>query len=186
MEFDTVVRKRHSVRSFKRKKADWRDIIEAIDSALQGPFAGNHNNLKFLVVEDKEKINQIAKACEQLWMSQAGILVVVCSDDKHLENLYGNRGRVYSRQQAGAAIQTFLLKCVDLGLSACWVGSYADADIRKIVQAPKEIQIEAIIPIGYSTQTAKEKRKHSLERTLYWENWGNAKRPSWFEESRTE
>src|SRR3989344_4790062 len=119
MEFDSVVRKRHSVRSFKSKAPSWRDVLEAVDSALQVPTSGGHYHIKFLFVENPETIKKISKLAEQSWIAESKFLAVVCSNDTPLEDLYGERGRVYSRQQAGAAIQTFLLKLVDLGLSAC-------------------------------------------------------------------
>ncbi len=184
MEFDTVIKKRRSVKEFKAKKASWKLVLEAIDTSLQGPFAGNHNFLKFLITEEPDIIKFIAKHCEQVWIAQVEILVLVLSDDKHLENIYGERGRVYSRQQAGAAIQTMLLKLVDLGLSSCWVGSYDDDAIRDKLKIPKNIQIEAILPIGYEdTKKQDEKKpKKALDTVLFWERWGMPRRPSIFEE----
>ena len=149
MEFDSVVKRRRSVRDFKKKKASWKDVLEAIDASAQGPFSGNHNNFRFLVVEDSEKIEEIAELCDQDWISGVGILIVVCSDDSHLEDTYGDRGRIYSRQQAGASIQTLIFKLIDMGLDSCWVGAYDDSMIRKNLGIPKDIQIEAVIPIGY-------------------------------------
>ena len=150
MDFDSVIEKRASARSFKSKKASWKDILEAIDAAIKAPSAGKMHHLKFVIIEEQEKIEKIAEFTDQLWISESGILVVVCSDDTHLENQYGERGRVYSRQAAGAAIENFLLKITDLGLSACWVGSYTDELIKQLLKIPAHIQIEAIIPIGYS------------------------------------
>jgi nitroreductase len=184
MDFNTVVRKRKSIRSFKKKKASWKDVLEAVDAANQGPFAGNHNNLKYLIVEDKEKIKDLAAHCEQDWISQAGILIVVCSDDTHVENLYGERGRVYSRQQAGAAIQTILLKLTELGLGSCWVGAYSDDLVRDTLKIPEPIQIEAIIPIGYENKKEPKKEKKSLESSLFWEQWNQDKRPTLFKEEK--
>jgi len=173
MDFDTVIKKRKSVRSFKPRSASWKSVLEAIDSAIQGPFAGNHNNLKFLVVENPETIAELAKHAKQPWIKESGICVVVCSDDTHLENMYGERGRLYSKQQAGAAIQIFLLKLVDLGLSGCWVGAYSDEFIRNAINVPGHIQIEAIIPIGYgkAEKAPKTRRKTELEHSIYWESW---------------
>ncbi len=124
MEFDKVVRKRKSANHFSGKKVSWKDVLEAIDAANQGPFAGNHNNLHFLIVEEPSTIKDLANCCEQSWISNSNILIVVCSDDTHLQDLYGERGRIYSRQQSGAAIQTLLLKLTDLGISSCWVGIF--------------------------------------------------------------
>jgi nitroreductase len=184
MEFDTVIKKRASVRSFKSKVAPWDKVLDAIDAANQGPFAGNHNNLKFLIIEDQEKINKIAELSDQLWINDSGLLVLVCSEEKELENKYEERGRIYSRQQAGAAIVTFLLKIVDLGLSACWIGAYDDEKIKHLLQIPKGTNIEAIIPVGYEKEKTPKKKKRNLETTIYWETWFNSKRPDLFTEKK--
>lgn len=186
MEFDKVVRKRKSVNHFSVKKVSWKDILEAIDAANQGPFAGNHNNLNYLIVEEPGTIKDLAKCCEQSWISSSNILIVVCSDDSHLEDLYGERGRIYSRQQAGAAIQTLLLKLTDLGISSCWVGAYTDEFIKQKLKIPQHIQIEAIIPVGYEKKMPgdEKKKKKELEDVLYWEEWKNSRRPALFEESK--
>ena len=184
MEFDSIIKKRHSVRSFTKKKTSWKSALDAIDLATQSSFAGNINNLKFIIIEEKETIKKISELAEQSWISQVSLLMIVCSDDVNLERLYGERGRIYSRQQAGAAIQTILFKIVDLGLSACWVGSYNDQMIRYLLSIPKHIQIEAIIPIGYEDNKAQKQslRKKSLEKVLYWEKWNTDKRPYFFQE----
>lgn len=188
MQFDEIIKKRKSVRAFRKRKASWKDILEAVDAALQGPYAGAHNNLKFLIVENPATIKEISKHSEQHWITQAGILIVVCSDDTHLEKEYGERGRIYCRQQAGAAIATILLKLVDLGLSACWVGAFTDEYVRATLNIPAHINVEAIIPVGYEApEKAKhEKRKKSLESSLCWEKWNIDRRPTGFEETISE
>ena len=182
MEFDALVAKRRSVRSFKKKPANWRDIVEAVDSARNIPLAGNDPTIRFLVVQDKEKIEKLARFSEQLWITEASIVIAVCSDDSMLEKQYGERGRIYSRQQAGAAIQTLLFKLVDLGLSACWVGSYDDNKIRCLLEIPAKIQIEALIPIGYERIAPSKKYKRSLKGITFWEKWDTQEIPPIFKE----
>ncbi len=184
MEFDAIIKKRSSVRSFKSKVAPWDKVLEAIDAANQGPFAGNHNNLKFLIVENKESINKISELSDQLWINESGILVIVCSEEKELAYKYEERGRTYSRQQAGAAIATFLLKIVDLGLAACWVGAYDDEGIKHFLKIPKEANVEAVIPVGYEKEKTPKKKKKELENTIYWEKWQALKRPGIFVERK--
>jgi len=184
MQFDEVVKKRKSVRSYKLKKASWKDIIEAIDSATRGPFAGNVNNLKFLIVENPETIKKLAKHSNQSWISQAGIAVVVCSDDTPLEQKYGERGRNYTKQQAGAAIVTLIYKLTDMGLNSCWVGAFTDEFVRAALGIPSHINVEAIIPIGFEKPVpTPERKKIALENVLFWEAWGTDRRKTVFEES---
>lgn len=183
MQFDEVVKKRKCVRAFKSKKASWKDIIEAIDSATRGPFAGNVNNIKFVIVENPDTIKKLAKHANQHWISQVGIAVVVCSDDKPLEQKYGERGRNYTKQQAGAAIVTLIFKLTDMGLNACWVGAFTDEFVRTVLRIPPHINVEAIIPIGYERPVpTPERRKIALENVLFWELWGIPRRATPFEE----
>lgn len=186
MQFDHIVKKRKSVREFSKKKPNWKHILDAIDSTIQNPFAGNLNNIKFLIIEEEHKIKSISEIAEQPWISQSKTLVIICTDDTHLEDKYGERGRIYSRQQAGAAIQTFLLKLTDLGLSSCWIGAYSDEILKQTLDIPQHIQIEAIIPIGYENPRKKVKKpeKIELENVLYWEKWDQWKRPPLIKESR--
>jgi nitroreductase len=186
MEFDEVVKRRKSVKNYAGKKASWESVLEAVDAAIKGPFASNNNNLHFLIVEDESTIANIAESAEQLWIGDVGLVVVICSDDRNLENIYGERGRVYSRQQAGAAIGTFLLKLVDNGLSGCWVGAYDDNEIRDLLGIPRHVHVEAIVPVGYAERRkVKEvKRKRALESVLFWEKWNGDRRPTGFEEGR--
>ncbi len=183
MKFDEVIKERKSVRSFKPKRVNFGDLLEAIDSAIQGSFAGNMNNLKFLIVEDEKTIKQLAKHASQTWINEAPAAIIVCSDDTNLANQYGDRGKDYSRQQAGAAIQTILLKLTDLGLASCWVGAFSYEIIKEILKIPGHIHIEAMLPVGYEKGKAKKPRKQALETVLRWENWKNTKRPALFQEA---
>lgn len=182
MDIDTVIKNRSSCRSFKKKSVSFKKILDAIDSANQGPFSGNHNHLKYLIIENPETIKKISKESQQSWISKSQLLIVVCSDDTNLENLYGERGRVYSRQQAGAAISTLLLKLTDLKIDSCWVGSYSDEIIKQLLEIPQHIQIEAIIPTGYSDTKIEKQKKKPLEDSLFWELWNKDKRPTILQE----
>ena len=61
MDFDKVIEKRHSTRSFKNKSAPWKEVIEAIDAALKAPFCGSYVYLKYLMVENEKNIAKIVR-----------------------------------------------------------------------------------------------------------------------------
>lgn len=177
MKFDEIVKERKSVRSFKPKKVEVGDLLEAIDCAIQGPFAGNLNNLKFLIIENEKTIREISKLANQTWIDEAPALIIVCSDESHLIDQYMERGKDYSRQQAGAAINTILLRLADLGLGSCWVGAFKYEIMKQILKIPDHIHIEAVIPVGYEKGKTKKARKQELETVLRWESWFTFKRP---------
>lgn len=182
MDLDHALDKRRSIRSFKNKKVSFKAAIDAIEAANTAPFAGNNNHINYIVIEEAKTIDKIAQLASQSWIGESQMLILVCSDETHLENLYGERGRVYSRQQAGAAIQNMLLKLTDLGLASCWVGSYSDELVKNLLKIPAHLQIEGIIPVGYANEKPKTPKRKSVESSVFWESWNNEKRPTLFQE----
>ncbi len=173
------ITKRKSVRKYSTQKPDWRDIIECIDAARYAPMAGNNFTLKFILIKDAKTIAKLAEAAQQDFIVNAHWIVVVCSDPTRIINNYGDRGNIYFRQQAGAAMQNFLLKIEEKKLSTCWVGHFVEEQVKSILKIPGKIHVEAMFPIGYSskakgTKTAR-KRKTNLDNILRFENYGKKK-----------
>jgi len=174
MDFDKVVENRHSIRCFKKgKKPNYKELIEAINCACQGPLAGNMPSLKFILVQDKNKINELSEACQQKFIQDVEAAIVVCSEKKNLEKAYLERGTIYSRQQAGAAIITILLKLVDFGLSSCWIGAFSDNTVKRILKIPESVDVEAILPVGYLQGKVNSVRKPSLDSVLFFDEYKN-------------
>lgn len=159
MRLDKAIKSRKSVRKFSDKKPDWRDIIEAIDTARYAPMSGGNYSLKFILVDEASKINKIAESSQQDFISQAKYVVVVCSNPSRTKNAFGNEaGTKYAHQQAGAAIQNFLLKIEEQKLSTCWIGHFVESQVKKILKIPKEVDVEAIFPIGFDSEKKKSKK----------------------------
>lgn len=153
MDLDKAIDSRHSVREFKEtKKADYKKVIEALDAAARGPLAGNLPALKFIMVSNKQKIKDLSIAAQQDFILRASFVVVVCSDKKFLEKYYYERADRYAKHQAGAAIENLLLKITDLGLASCWIGAFSDQAVKRILNIPENIDVEAMLPIGYSAE----------------------------------
>ncbi len=173
--FDKIIQSRTSVKKFKSKKPDWRDILECIDSARFAPMAGNQFSPRFILIDDEKKIQKLAEVAEQPFIAKAQYVVVVCSNKKLTMNAYEDRGERYIKQQVGAAIQNFLLKINQMGLATCWVGHFYDEKIKHLLKIPDDIDVEAFFPIGYAWEKTKPKRKTELDNILYFNEYKNKK-----------
>ncbi|OGJ12956.1 hypothetical protein A3K62_00315 [Candidatus Pacearchaeota archaeon RBG_16_35_8] len=179
MDLNKAIKGRHSVKKFKEKKPDWRDILEAIDTARYAPMAGSNYSLKFILVSDKEKIQQLAAASQQPFVGKVHYIVVVCSNPSRTVNAYGERGKIYVRQQAGAAIQNFLLSLEEKGLDSSWVGHFTEEEVKGILDIPEHVQVEAMFPIGYEFEKKyTRKAKIDLDNILYFDEYDNDKMKS--------
>lgn len=176
MQLGKAIKERHSVRKFSSKKPDWKDIINCLDYARYAPMAGNNFTLKFILVSDKEKIQKLADASQQPFITQAHYVVVACSDKKRPTNLYEKRGEIYLRQQAGAAIQNFLLKIHEEGLATCWIGHFVEEIVKRELNIPADSQVEALFPIGYEYEKpATKKSKIDLESIIRFNDYKTKK-----------
>ncbi|MEK6891504.1 MAG: nitroreductase family protein [Nanoarchaeota archaeon] len=172
MDFDKVVKSRFSVRKFYSKKPDWRDILDAIDFASKIPLAGGIPSVKFILIDEEDKIIALKEAAQQDFIQTAHYVVVVVSDPKDVVRSYDEFGEVYVRQQAGAAIEQFLLKLVDVGLGGCWVGAFVESQVKTILKIPENSYVEAIIPIGYPFGKPLRKKYPDLDRITYFNKYG--------------
>lgn len=173
MDLDKCINRRFSCRKFKTKKPSYRDIIRAIEAATKAPLAGNIPTVKFILVSDKNKIKELAEACTQKSLGNVHYIVVICSDGKQCILSYETRGKGYCDQQAGAAIENFLLKIEDLNLASCWIGAFADEQVKKILKLPEDINPIALLPIGYAMEKGKQRSKPDLDSVLYFDSWKN-------------
>jgi len=174
MDLDKAIKERHSVRKFTTKTPDWKEIMKALDLARLAPLAGNIPTVRFILVTEPELIAKLTEACQQGFIVEAKYVLVVCSSMEQTTRSYDERGKKYCSQQAGAAIENLLLKLTELGLATCWVGAFSDNQVKRILQIPEQVEVEALFPIGYEMPPkTKQRNKPALDTILYLNTWKN-------------
>jgi len=177
MQLVDAIKSRKSVKNFDGKVPNWRKVIQAIDIARHSPMAGNIFSVKFTIVEDRAKIEKIAGACQQSFVAKAGALIVVTSDREKVRKMFDANEKGFAQQQAGAAIQNLLLALTEKGIESCWVGFFDDVGVREAVKVPGSEEVEAVIPIGFSSkERVSKKSKDSLETMVFFEKYGVKKK----------
>jgi len=173
MDVFECIRTRRSVRKFKDKQVPWDNIVTIMQAGKYAPSAGNLQNWKFIVVKNDEKRKAIAKAClDQEWTEVAPIHIVMIGDYQKAERFYGIRGRrLYTIQGVAAAIQNMLLTAHSLGLGSCWVGAFDDDEIRRLLSLPEQVDVHAVVVIGYADEEPETPPKHRIEHMMYFDKW---------------
>jgi nitroreductase len=170
MEFSEVIAKRRSVRHFNAQldvaESDIRDLLEA---AVTAPTAGNIQPWRFTVVRSIEARERLGGALRQRWATAAPVVIVVSADPRPCTARYSDRGeRLYCIQDTAAAIENILLAAVDKGLASCWIGAF-DADaVRQALGISAPIEPVAILPVGYSAESAGRPARRPLAEVATW------------------
>ena len=146
-----------------------RTIRALLEAAVAAPTAGNIQPWRFTVVRSIEARERLAGALHQRWATAAPVVIVVSVDPRPCAARYGDRGeRLYAIQDTAAAVENILLGAVDRGLASCWIGAF-DADaVRAAIGVAAPIEPVAILPIGYSAESAGRPARRPLAEVATW------------------
>lgn len=150
MEVFSAVKNRRSIRSFLKKDIPEELINRLADALIWAPSAGNLQSRKFYFVKDAKLKKQIAGAASnQEFIFDAPVVIVSCAD-LNIWRHYGQRGaELYCIQDVSASIMAMMLVATENGLGTCWVGSFNEHEIAKIMKLPDNLRPVAIVPVGY-------------------------------------
>lgn len=170
MEFSEVIAKRRSVRHFNNKlDVSDEDLRYLLETAVTAPTAGNIQPWRFTVVRTLEAREKLAAALRQRWATNAPVVIVVSADPRPCAARYSDRGeRLYAIQDTSAAVEHLLLATVDRGLASCWIGAFDTDAVREAVGIQSPIEPIAILPIGYSAESAGRPARRPLSEVTTW------------------
>ncbi|MFH1409801.1 MAG: nitroreductase family protein [Nanoarchaeota archaeon] len=173
MDVLECIRSRRSVRHYLSKEVEWEHVGRVVQAGKAAPSAGNQQNWKFIVVQDKAKRALISEACvQQYWMQHAPVHIVVVAEPQKARQFYGIRGeRLYSIQNCAAAVQNMLLAAHSLGLGSCWVGAFDEDMVRRAVGIPEYVRPQSIVTLGHAAQIPAEPGEYRIYDLLHIEKW---------------
>ena len=175
MDLDRCLVEKRSCKSYLQKQVPIELIGEVIKAATYAPSAGNLQNWSFIVVRDQGKRNEIAAACQrQEWMRGAPVHIVICNDVKKVTDMFTRKGKLYATQACAIAGQNMMLKATDVNLYSCWVGSFDEFALARIVKIPDNMVPEMIITLGYSDQVEQGIERNPMEKIAYFEEYGKS------------
>jgi len=157
MNFLDIVKKRRSCRGYSPKPVSRKIIEKCLEAARLAPSACNSQPWYFIVVDDKRLKDKI---CERAFSGvysicsfakDAPVLVVVVRDSgRYIARVSGFlRGVQYSLIDIGIACEHFVLQATEHGLGTCWIGWFNEKWVKKVLNIPKNKNVDVIISLGY-------------------------------------
>ncbi|MBU0586373.1 nitroreductase family protein [Candidatus Micrarchaeota archaeon] len=163
------IMKRRSIRKYTDKAVDKELVEKLLSAGMAAPSAVNEQPWKFLVVDDKEKLNRIADVhVHGQMLRSAAVAIIVCGD------LDLRKRPDYWVQDCSACTQNILLAATDSGLGSVWTALYPSEErieaVRKLFGIPKNIVPFCIIPLGYPNEEKPKKEGYDGSR-VEWNEW---------------
>lgn len=165
--FSDLIAKRRSTRKFTDKEISQENVVALMKAALMSPASKRSNPWQFIVIDDKETLQQLSLCKEHgaTFLTDASLGIVVMADplasDVWIED-------------ASIASLLIQLQAEDLGLGSCWIqvrerftasGMPAGEYVHDVLDIPLQWQVLSIIAIGHKGM----ERKPFDEAHLQWE-----------------
>ena len=190
-----VIEKRRSIRKFQEKDVDPETIETLIKAASWAPSANNDQPWKFVVVHNTELKNHIVDALmdtlsgyyetkefpldkmRAYWSSvfSAPVHIFAFCDTRHIDmdKEWEDIEKLHNIQGISAACQNILLAATALDLASLWMGGplVVEDEIKILLDAPRDVQLMAIIAIGYPTHEPPPPVRKPLSQIMFHEKW---------------
>ncbi|UCD31197.1 MAG: nitroreductase family protein [Desulfobacterales bacterium] len=182
MNYDEILERRRSIRSFDSKPIKTKDLLAIIEAARLAPSACNSQTWRFIAVTSRKHIQQI---CDQAmrpvipnrWIAQAPLVIIGCSQLDVIANRIGSgvTGIEYYQIDLGIAMEHMVLKATELGLGTCWIGWFKENKLKEILEIPKKIKVSAMLAVGHpKSEITKKRKRKPMEKILFYEKWGQS------------
>lgn len=162
MTFFDLTKKRSSIRSFKEREVNEKEVEKLLKAANSAPSAGNLQSYEIVAIRNDELKNDLVKAAHgQKFLGEAPIVFAFLQDEERSRKKYGERGKLYSTQDGTIAATFLQLAAEDMGFGSCWVGAFEEDEVANLLETSKRPL--ALIPVGYP---ARRPSKNSGRREL--------------------
>jgi nitroreductase len=146
MDIYEAIRARKSVRAYKDIAVEEGTLERIFEAVRLAPSARNAQEWRFVVVRDKATRERIAtEAAAQPFIGQAGAVIACCAEAE---------GRIMRCGQAPAPIDVAIamdhlsLAAVAEGLGTCWIGSFDEAIVKRILGIPASVRVIQLMSLG--------------------------------------
>jgi len=164
-----AIRTRRSARQYTDQAISPESIKQLLQAAMSAPSAGNGQPWQFVVVDDRETLDEIPSVSPFAAMcKQAKLAILVCGDTT-MEKYPG-----FWVQDCSAAIMCLLLAAHDMGLGAVWTGAHPMPDrvagLKRLFGLPENIIPLGLVVIGHSAK-AIAPHDHYKEDRVHHNRW---------------
>jgi nitroreductase len=157
---------RRSIRKYAPNPVSDTVVKQLLQAAMSAPSAGNEQPWQFIVITERNIMEEIARFHPYAAMLREAPLAILVCGDLDLQQFKGNWVL-----DCSAATQNLLLAAHALGLGAVWVGVYPETermeDLKKLLHLPQQIIPLSLVPVGYPAESPPPEDRYDTTRVRY-------------------
>ncbi len=165
-----MIKKRRSIRSYKKKKLPKRTVDKLLEAAKYAPTAKNLQQLEYKVITNRDLIRKASKRIIAIFKKKnpsmklsARASISIFYEAPLLIIITGPEDNRWTYSDAALATQNIMLEAASLGLGTCFIGMARfieeDKKLMDELHIPKNQTIAAAVIAGYPDETPAEKER---------------------------
>ncbi|MCQ2610325.1 MAG: nitroreductase family protein [Treponema sp.] len=150
MEFDDLIKTRHSVREYTSQKIESAVLEKILAQGNLAPTSRNKKPCAFFTVTDRDMLEKlsVAKAAGSQMLKDAAAAIVVAADSE--------KSDVWI-EDASIAMTYLHLAATDAGLGSCWIqlrkrqskdGKDSALYVKELLGLEKNLEVLAVLSLG--------------------------------------
>ena len=169
MDVYEAINKRRSVRSYEDKPIPEDVLNRILEVARLAPTAKNRQQFKLIVVKDKETRRKLIEAANnQQFVGEASVVIAAVGLTPN------NKMRCdipTDPVDVAIAIDHITLAAVEEGLGTCWIGSFYQDKVCKLLGIPSSCKVVELLTLGYPKDTPRHKTRKSMDELVCYEKF---------------
>ena len=158
-----AIRQRRSVREFTGEPIPREDLEKIVDAGRWAATGYNRQPWDFIVVTNREMIDQLKIAAQ--WMEDAGAVIAVALDPT----------TKFWLEDGSAAVENMLIASTALGYGSCWLEGYTlprEEEFKALLGVPDNRRLLTLVPVGVPVGWPTIEKK-PLSEVIHWEKYGS-------------
>jgi len=141
--------KRRSVLAYLPLPIEKEKMERIMEAGRLAPTARNAQQWKIIIVDDPVLKTQLVDAASphQSFLKQAPVLLAACGIDTSYVMKCGHPAYIID---LAIVLDHISLQAVREGLGTCWIGSFFQSGIKKILEIPDSVQLVELMSLGYT------------------------------------
>ncbi len=142
MELYDAIRARRSVRSYEDRPVPREALDRLLEAARQAPSANNVMPWRFVVVTDQATRAAIADSGTYgKFLVKTPVVIAAIGDAAAAPKWYA--------VDTAIALEHIALAATAEGLGSCWIGSFEEETLRRLLGVPEAQRVVALLALGY-------------------------------------
>jgi nitroreductase len=160
MDVFDAIEGRKSIRAYKPDEVEDEKLSKVLEAVRLAPSASNRQEWKFVVVKDRDTRRRLAATTYgQKFVGEAPVIIVACATESKAIMTCGQPAHTVD---LSIACTHLILEAWEQGLGTCWLGTFSEDEVKRVLGIPDRVRVVTMTPLGYPNEPGRPKMRKAL------------------------